>query len=526
MFLSHFSHFSKKKKRGAKLASHSSPASASPSTPAAQLEDAPLPDSVEWVRVLALQKHHQNSTRRPQRETKRAKMVPGEGKKKKREILGPPPFGPSWPYPLGPHLRGPTPSGPHPSRPPFGAPTLRGPLTLWPPLFGAPTLRAPHLSGPPPFGARGGPTRLALTPQAPPTRIGVGRATRAGGGVRDAAHGHVPEAPLPQGRVLRHVVGHLSVPALDVPVPQMVDQLPDIEQFFRALSPDPEQVIEVPKILLDDVRERTAVRVTQLAEQLVEVPTPASCMEQIVDIPASVRGVSGSLQGFPPEQSAAKRTTSQIADIPVPGPAVLVFPQNRVQQLHMFLRNAFLSELSRSVLVETFLLVVQVLVSFSRDRLQQLLVPSSSPTSLLLEVLTVFSQDSFQRRLLDLFTPMCTCPTRPNGCSFVMTPRQSLISGTDALATMWKPPPGIRVVWVGEKSSGGRFGTGTRVPVLVHMTSLLCLLSEAHRGEGLGIPSPLPLACSVSARCLRRTGLVSSVSFVLLARQWIQYIRL
>ena len=35
-----------------------------------------------------------------------------------------------------------------------------------------------------------------------------------------------------QSRVLRHVVGHLSVPALVVPVPQMVDQLPDIEQFL------------------------------------------------------------------------------------------------------------------------------------------------------------------------------------------------------------------------------------------------------------------------------------------------------
>ena len=65
--------------------------------------------------------------------------------------------------------------------------------------------------------------------------------------------------------------------ALDVPVPQMVDQLPDIEQFFRALSPDPEQVIEVPKILPLDVPMRTAVRVPQLAEQLVEVPTILPC---------------------------------------------------------------------------------------------------------------------------------------------------------------------------------------------------------------------------------------------------------
>ena len=70
---------------------------------------------------------------------------------------------------------------------------------------------------------------------------------------RDALHGRVPEAPLSQGRVLRHFVGHLPVPALGVPVPQMMDQLPDIEKFFSALSPDPEQVIEVPKILPFDV---------------------------------------------------------------------------------------------------------------------------------------------------------------------------------------------------------------------------------------------------------------------------------
>ena len=90
------------------------------------------------------------------------------------------------------------------------------------------------------------------------------KTARAGGEARDVLHGHVPDAPLSQGsrpgplsevaggqtRVLRHDVEHLSVLALDVHVPQMVDQWPDIEQFFRALSPDPEQVIEVPKILL------------------------------------------------------------------------------------------------------------------------------------------------------------------------------------------------------------------------------------------------------------------------------------
>ena len=51
---------------------------------------------------------------------------------------------------------------------------------------------------------------------------------------------------------------------LDVPVPQMVEQLPDIMRFFDTFTPDPEQVIEVPKILPDDVLMRTAVRDTQL----------------------------------------------------------------------------------------------------------------------------------------------------------------------------------------------------------------------------------------------------------------------
>ena len=67
------------------------------------------------------------------------------------------------------------------------------------------------------------------------------------------------------------------VQVLDAPVPQMAEQLPDIIRFFGTLVPDPEQVIEVPKILPEDVPIRKAVRepqlAEQLAEQLVEVPT-------------------------------------------------------------------------------------------------------------------------------------------------------------------------------------------------------------------------------------------------------------
>ena len=39
------------------------------------------------------------------------------------------------------------------------------------------------------------------------------KTARAGGEAQVALHGHVPEAPLPQGRVLRHVVGHLPAPS-------------------------------------------------------------------------------------------------------------------------------------------------------------------------------------------------------------------------------------------------------------------------------------------------------------------------
>ena len=126
----------------------------------------------------------------------------------------------------------------------------------------------------------------------------------------------------PQGRILRYVVGHLPVPSLDVPVPQMVDQLPDIEHFFAALSPDPEQVIVVPKILPLDVPMRAALRVTQLVEQLVEVSTTVSCsslqrtVEQLVDIPVpGGGGPSSGLHGFlPGQRSTASLSRKRISE--------------------------------------------------------------------------------------------------------------------------------------------------------------------------------------------------------------------
>ena len=88
-----------------------------------------------------------------------------------------------------------------------------------------------------------------------------------------------PEAfaePRPQERVLRHTAEQIGdvapvVPALGVPEPQMVDQL--VAVLKPVDSPVPDQIIAVPKISLPSRPLRAALAVTQMVEQLVEVPT-------------------------------------------------------------------------------------------------------------------------------------------------------------------------------------------------------------------------------------------------------------
>ena len=142
----------------------------------------------------------------------------------------------------------------------------------------------------------------------------------------------MPTLSGPQERDLRRTVQQIVdvplVPLLDDPVPQIVEQLPDVLRFFDLLLPVPEQVIEVPKILLNDVPVRAVLRDPQLVEHLVEVPTTVSyaalllwqalhgyrhrTVEQNVDIPAPGRGgrISG-LQGFLPEQSSTAWLAAQ-----------------------------------------------------------------------------------------------------------------------------------------------------------------------------------------------------------------------
>ena len=150
----------------------------------------------------------------------------------------------------------------------------------------------------------------------------------------------------PQDRVQRRTVQQIA----DIALLPTLDDLPDVLRFFRALSSDPEQVIEVPKILPEDVFLRTAVREPQLAEQLVEVPTIVSYswlqvgMEQNVDIPVHGRGG---------ESLVFK-----------------VFFPDRVQQRCLVPRNAFLSGLWSRTLISPLVKASKI---FSQDRVHPLL---------------------------------------------------------------------------------------------------------------------------------------------------------
>ena len=171
----------------------------------------------------------------------------------------------------------------------------------------------------------------------------------------------------PQERVLWRTVQQIvhpvpSLPTLDGPASQMVEQLPNLAQFFDTLIPDREQVIEVPKILSDGVLTRTPAREPELAEQLVEVPT-------IISV-ASLSSCGGLWSRTWPFQFLA------VEGDPL---AFQVFSPDRVQQRRSFLRSAFLSGLgSRSLIfpVEVFKVHAQDKVHLHHPHLQLVLLQS------------------------------------------------------------------------------------------------------------------------------------------------------
>ena len=135
------------------------------------------------------------------------------------------------------------------------------------------------------------------------------KTARARGEAREVLHGHVLEAPLshgsrppclgelrgPQDKYQMHTVEQFAddVPMLTLlvsPVPQKVKQLVAVLARFDA--PDPEQVIELPKISLPP-RFSSKNLTPQMAAQLVEVPVP-SVLEVTIMAPFA--------EGSPPAQ--------------------------------------------------------------------------------------------------------------------------------------------------------------------------------------------------------------------------------
>ena len=148
---------------------------------------------------------------------------------------------------------------------------------------------APKCAGPETHVAPRGQTKARAAAGAQHFSLDLDEAPAAGGSRPD----RLTEV-RPQDRVQRHTVEQIILaPMLDAPAPLMEEQLL-VDVFAPHDIQVPEQVIEVPKIRIDELSVRTPVREPQLAEQLVEVPTIISfsslqrVVEQNVDIPVRV----------------------------------------------------------------------------------------------------------------------------------------------------------------------------------------------------------------------------------------------
>ena len=190
--------------------------------------------------------------------------------------------------------------------------------------------------------------------------------------------------PWPQGQVQRHDgIAYELVQALDAPVLQTVEQLLNVVQFFATQLPVvAEPVIAVPKILPHDVPPRRLCRDTQLAEQLVEVPTILSFFkqripEQIDDnpVPHGGRGASGGLEGFLPGHSSSKRTANKIVDLPAPRSGVRRLQGFLPEQSSTATSSSSLERISERIVDRSlFLALVKAFKIFSQDRVHPLLL--------------------------------------------------------------------------------------------------------------------------------------------------------
>ena len=230
--------------------------------------------------------------------------------------------------------------------------------------------------------------------------------------------------------------------ALDVPVPQMENQL--VEVCRELDSPIPELAIEVPKISSPCRPCRRRVRFAeQTAEQLVEVPTIIS-------------------------YSSLQRTVEQHVDIPVPGGG------GRYPGLQGLLagQSSTASQLALDRLSER--IVEQIVDPVSSGRLQG---SSSSHFPAGDEE----RADEPGKRGFSHFSPNLKkvrwlLRTRGRNCLPELSPSTRAAHLEDSVegvrlrddnsskpyhwnrrtrASAWKPPPGAKVVWIGERKEEG-----------------------------------------------------------------------
>ena len=171
----------------------------------------------------------------------------------------------------------------------------------------------------------------------------------------------------------------------------------------------------MPKIFIERIPPRTSVREPQLAEQLVEVPTIVSfsslqrIMEQTVDIPVPL----GDTQIF---KVFSEDRVQQVSSRSLIFPVEVFIAQDRVHLLQMGLVKGF------------FALFPKVASHSGSD-----LLPESSPSTRAAQL-----EDSVKWvRLRD----------DNSGKPYYWNRRTR--------ASAWKPPPSVKVVWIGERNEEG-----------------------------------------------------------------------
>ena len=259
-----------------------------------------------------------------------------------------------------------------------------------------------------------------------------------------------------QEKVVRHVLEDLGsvcpvVQILDLPVPHRMDHFAEllnleedvldagrlVDRYFQV----PELVIEVPKFIIEDVPMRTSVPEPQLAEQLVEVPTILSysslqrSVEQLVDIPVpggggSFSGLQGSLPrqrstASPSRKRISERTVEQIVD-PVsrgslPGSSSSHSPAGDEECADEPGKGVFRT--------------------FPQNKKSAKVAPHSGSE------LPPHSSSWTAAAQLEDSVEWVRLREKHAGKTYFWNRRTN--------STVWKPPPGVSVVWYGEKDEKG-----------------------------------------------------------------------